>query len=30
MKVNCAWEHNGDDTLLYAVNCVGESPKKIV
>ena len=23
MKVNCAWEHNGDDTLLYAVNCVG-------
>lgn len=23
MKVICAWEHNGDDTLLYAVNCVG-------
>ena len=23
MKVKCAWEHNGDDTLLYAVNCVG-------
>ena len=23
MKVKCAWEHNGDDTLLHAVNCVG-------
>lgn len=23
MKAICAWEHNGDDTLLYAVNCVG-------
>lgn len=23
MKVRCAWEHNGDDTLLHAVNCVG-------
>ncbi|MDE6281137.1 MAG: hypothetical protein K2M15_05015 [Oscillospiraceae bacterium] len=23
MKVKCAWEHNGDDTLLYAVNCAG-------
>lgn len=23
MKVKCAWEHNGDDTLLYAVNCPG-------
>lgn len=23
MKVKCAWEHNGNDTLLYAVNCVG-------
>ena len=23
MKVKCVWEHNGDDTLLYAENCVG-------
>ena len=23
IKIKCAWEHNGDDTLLYAVNCVG-------
>lgn len=23
MRVRCAWEHNGDDTLLYAVNCAG-------
>lgn len=23
MKVKCAWEHNGDDTLLYAVNYAG-------
>lgn len=23
MKIKCAWEHNGDDTLLYAVNCAG-------
>lgn len=23
MKIRCAWEHNGDDTLLYAVNCPG-------
>ncbi|MBD5119349.1 MAG: hypothetical protein HDT37_09650 [Clostridiales bacterium] len=23
MKIICAWEHNGDDTLLHAVNCVG-------
>lgn len=23
MKVNCIWEHNGDDTLLYAENCIG-------
>jgi len=23
MKVNCVWEHNGDDTLLYAEDFVG-------
>lgn len=23
MKIKCIWEHNGDDTLLYAENCVG-------
>ncbi len=23
MKINCVWEHNGDDTLLYAIECVG-------
>ena len=23
MTVNCVWEHNGDDTLLYAVNYIG-------
>jgi len=23
MKIECAWEHNGDDTLLHAVNCAG-------
>lgn len=23
MKVNCVWEHNGKDTLLYAVNLPG-------
>lgn len=23
MKINCVWEHNGNDTLLYAVDCVG-------
>lgn len=23
MKVNCIWEHNGEDSLLYAENCVG-------
>ena len=23
MKVECVWEHNGDDTLLYAINPVG-------
>ena len=23
MKVNCVWEHNGDDTLLYAVDYIG-------
>lgn len=23
MKINCIWEHNGDDTLLYAVDHIG-------
>lgn len=23
MKVNCVWEHNGNDTLLYAVDHIG-------
>lgn len=23
MKVRCCWEHNGEDTLLYALDCVG-------
>ena len=23
MKVNCVWEHNGNDTLLYAVEYIG-------
>lgn len=23
MKINCIWEHNGNDTLLYAENLVG-------
>ncbi|MGN0401311.1 MAG: hypothetical protein ACI4HQ_03475 [Acetatifactor sp.] len=23
MKVKCIWEHNGNDTLLYAEECVG-------
>ena len=23
MTINCVWEHNGNDTLLYAVNCIG-------
>ncbi len=23
MKIECVWEHNGDDTLLYAVNLPG-------
>ena len=23
MTVNCIWEHNGNDTLLYAVDCIG-------
>lgn len=23
MKVNCVWEHNGDDTILYSSNFVG-------
>lgn len=23
MEIKCIWEHNGDDSLLYAQNCVG-------
>lgn len=23
MTINCVWEHNGNDTLLYAVDFVG-------
>jgi hypothetical protein len=23
MKVNCVWEHNGNDTLLYAIDHIG-------
>ena len=23
MKINCIWEHNGDDTLLYADGYIG-------
>ena len=23
MTVRCAWEHNGNDTLLYAIDYVG-------
>ena len=23
MTVNCVWEHNGNDTLLYAVDYIG-------
>ena len=23
IKINCIWEHNGNDTLLYAENLVG-------
>lgn len=23
MKIKCIWEHNGNDSLLYAENCVG-------
>ena len=23
MTINCVWEHNGKDTLLYAVDCIG-------
>ncbi len=23
MIINCIWEHNGNDTLLYADNCIG-------
>ena len=23
MTINCVWEHNGDDTLLYAIDYIG-------
>ena len=23
MTINCIWEHNGNDTLLYAVDYIG-------
>ena len=23
MIINCVWEHNGSDTLLYAANFIG-------
>lgn len=23
MKIHCVWEHNGDDSLLYADNFIG-------
>lgn len=23
LTINCVWEHNGNDTLLYAVNDIG-------
>lgn len=23
MKIECIWEHNGSDSLLYAKNCIG-------
>lgn len=23
MKIKCIWEHNGNDSLIYAENCVG-------
>ena len=23
MRINCVWEHNGNDTLLYAVDYIG-------
>lgn len=23
MTINCVWEHNGKDTLLYAVDYIG-------
>ena len=23
MTINCVWEHNGNDTLLYAVDYIG-------
>lgn len=23
MRINCIWEHNGNDSLIYAENCIG-------
>ena len=23
MKIRCVWEHNGDDSILYAENFIG-------
>ena len=23
MKINCFWEHNGNDTILYALDLIG-------
>ncbi len=23
MKIKCVWEHNGDDSILYAENFIG-------
>ena len=23
MKIECVWEHNGDDSLVYASNIIG-------
>jgi hypothetical protein len=23
MRIRCVWEHNGNDTIMYSVNCIG-------
>lgn len=23
MRIRCVWEHNGNDSILYAANCIG-------